>query len=152
TPFDRLNGEMIKAVSSIVGGRWSDGLALMDKLIPQFEQLGLLYAIQHGPRGAALAMSGRISEGIKVIREHIDRLDAAGDRTVAAWTRITLAETYMQILSGKDKPTAIVVLKNFWTIASATVFGARRARALLREAEAHKQFSERGVIFARINF
>ena len=151
TPFDRLNGEMIKAVSSIVHGRWREGLAQMDKLIPKFEQLGLLYAIQHGPRGAALAMSGRISEGIKVIKEHIVRLDSAGDRTIAAWTRITLAEIYIQILSGKDKPPATVILKNFLTILGARMFGVRRARALLREAEAHKQLSERGVIFARIN-
>lgn len=96
-------------------------------------------------------MSGRISEGIKVIKEHIVRLDSEGDRTIAAWTRITLAEIYIQILSGKDKPPATVILKNFLTILGARMFGVRRARALLREAEAHKQLSERGVIFARIN-
>jgi hypothetical protein len=150
-PFDRLNGAMIKAVSSIVHGRWREGLAEMDKLIPEFEQLGVLYAIQHGPRGVALAMSGQISKGIEVIKQHIVRLDSAGDRTVAAWTRIILAEICIEILLGKDKPPAIVILKNFWTIVGARMFGLRRARALLREAEAHKQLSEQGVSFARIN-
>ena len=152
TPFDRLNGAMIKAVSSIVLGRAREGLAEMDKLIPEFEQLGLLYAIQHGPRGAALAMSGRISEGIDVVKQQIARLDSAGDRTLAAWTRLTLAEIYIQVVSGKDKPTATVILNNFWTIVGAMIFGARRARTLLHEAEADTQLSERGVIFARINF
>jgi hypothetical protein len=151
TPFDRLNGAMIKAVSSIIHGRAREGLGEMDKLIPEFEELGLLYAIQHGPRGVAMAMLGRISEGIDVVKQQIARLDSAGDRTVAAWTRITLAEIYIQILSGKDRPPAVVILKNFWTIVDTMIFGVRRARALLREAEADKQLSERGVIFARIN-
>jgi hypothetical protein len=103
TPFDRLNGAMVNAVASIVHGRSREGLAEMDRLIPEFERLGFVYSIQHGARGAALAMCGQISEGINVLKQQIARLDTAGDRRLAAWTRLTLAEIYIQILTRKRK-------------------------------------------------
>jgi class 3 adenylate cyclase len=151
-PFDRLQGAIIKAVCAILLGRAREGLAEIEALNAQLEQLGALYVVLDVPRGAALIALGRISEGIDVIEKSIAQCDAAGDHTYAAFGRILLAEIYIQILSGGQKPSAAVVLKNFWILVGAKLFGARRARALLQEAASHKQLSERGVIIARINF
>ena len=59
--------------------------------------------------------------------------------------RILLAEIYIEILSGRKKPRVAVVVKNFWAIVDAVVFGARHARTLLHQAASVKQLSERGV-------
>jgi hypothetical protein len=77
--------------------------------------------------------------------------DDVEDRTNAAWTRIILAEVYLQILSGDERPPMAVVLKNIVPIASTIAFGVRRAKALLEQAAAHSQLSEHGIIRARIN-
>jgi hypothetical protein len=87
-----------------------------------------------------------------MIEEEITQADSTGDETRAAMSRIALAEVYIRILSGKEKPRASVLFRNFWTIAGAWIFGASRARTLLRQAAAVKKLSERGVIVARINY
>jgi class 3 adenylate cyclase/tetratricopeptide (TPR) repeat protein len=152
TPADRLNGAMVKAVSHIVGGRAQQGLAELDELIPEFERLGFLYSTQHGARGVALAMCGRIVEGVDVLKRQIIRLDSAGDRRLAAWARVTLAEVYIHILSRRESASTTILLKNFRAIVDAMIFGARRARKLLLTAAAEKHISERGLLAARINF
>ena len=99
-----------------------------------------------------MALLGRISDGIHLIERQIVNFDAIGDHARAAWGRIILAEIYIQILSGNERPKIAVLFRNFWTVIYAIIFGARRARSLLREAAAVKFLSERGVIVARINF
>jgi class 3 adenylate cyclase/tetratricopeptide (TPR) repeat protein len=152
TPFDRLNGAMVRAVSHIVGGRAQQGLAELEELIPEFERLGFFYSTQHGARGAALAMCGRIVEGVDVLKLQISRLDSAGDRRLAAWARVTLAEVYIHILSRRESASTAILLKNFRAIIGAMIFGAPRARKLLLTAAAEKHISERGLLAARINF
>jgi hypothetical protein len=151
-PHDRLQGAMVKAVSGIFMGRVREGLGELEKLVPELERLGTLYGAQDGPRGVALAILGRISEGVRVVEQQIARCDKAGDRAAGTWSRIILAEIYIHILSGNEKPSTATLIKNLWTIIGVMMYGARRAQNLLQEAAAHKQLSERGVIIARINF
>jgi hypothetical protein len=113
---------------------------------------GALMAIQRGPQGVAYAMLGRLSEGIRVIKQQIAESETIGDHTRAAWGRIILAKIYIRILSGKEKPDTGVILKNIWTIIGVFLFGASRARALLRQAAAVRTFSESGSFIAGCNF
>jgi hypothetical protein len=152
TTYDRLQGALVKALSDVLLGRPREGLVKIEALDIEFERTGSLVARQDETRGVALALLGGISEGIQLIEREIVKFDSLGDHARAAWCRIILAEVYIQILSAKRKPQAPVLLKNFWTIIGAMIFGAKRARALLAEAAAVKMFSERGVIVARINF
>ncbi len=151
-PNERRQGAMLKAVSGILLGRASEGLEEIDALNSEFERSAHLIAMLHAPQGVALAMLGRISEGIQVVEQEIGRYDRIGCKFHGAWARIILAEIYIEILSGKEKPPVSVLLKNFWTIVGATLFGARRARTLLQQAAAVEQLSEWGVHIARINF
>jgi class 3 adenylate cyclase len=151
-PFDRLQGAIIKAVSSVFMGRAGEGLIAIEALNVQFETLGALYNVLQGPRGVAMAALGRVAEGIAVIEQLIAQRDEAGDRTSAAFARVLLAEIYIQILSSKKRPAASVVVKNIRILTHAKVFGAHRARILLEQAASHKQLSENGVVMARVNF
>ena len=149
--FDRLHGAMARATANMVQGYPGEALSEIEALHTQFERTGSLIAIRHEARGVALAMLGRISEGIRLIREQIVNFDAIGDQVRAAWCRIVLAEIYIKIISDRKNPTTYVLINNFFTIMESIFFGAKRARALLAEAAAVKMFSERGVIMARIN-
>ena len=64
TPFDRLQGEIIRAVALVLSGHAAEGLEKMDRLNREFERLGALYNVLGAPRGAALVALGRVTEGI----------------------------------------------------------------------------------------
>ena len=151
-PNDKRQGAVIKATAEILLGRAREGLAELDAANAEFERLGSLLFVQTAPRGVALAMMGRISEGIRVIERQIAQSDSIGDQIRAAWSRIILAEVYIQILSGKERPTLSVVLKNLWTIVGVMIFGIGRARDLLKKSAEVKMLSEGGVHIARINY
>ena len=151
-PDERRQAAMVKAISGILLGRAREGLEEIDALHAELERSGALINISRASQGVALAMLGRVSEGIRVIEKDIARADATGDQSRAAWNRVFLAEIYIQILSGKEKPAAGVLFRNFWTIIGALIFGANCARTLLQQAAAVKMLSERGVFIAHINF
>jgi tetratricopeptide (TPR) repeat protein len=151
-PFDRLQAEIIQAVAAILSGDAREGLKQIDALNAEFERLGALYLILEGPRGVALIESGRIREGINLIRRAIIERDRAGDHTSAAFARILLAEVYIQILAGGRKAPLGVLVRNLPTLAASKLRGARRATALLEMAASHRQLSRDGVVIARIDF
>jgi class 3 adenylate cyclase len=151
-PFDRLQGEIIKAIAAILSGRASEGLPKLEALNVEFERLGALYSVLESPRGVALIEIGRVAEGVRLIQRTIAAREASGDRTQAGFARILLAEVYIQILTGGRKARAAVIIKNLPILATARFRGARRARALLDAAASHKQFSRQGAVIARIDF
>jgi class 3 adenylate cyclase/tetratricopeptide (TPR) repeat protein len=151
-PFDRLQAEIIQAVAAILSGRASEGLKQINALNAEFERLGALNLILDGPRGVALIETGRVAEGIGLIERAIAARDKAGDRTMAAFARVLLAEVYIQILAGGRKPPMGVLVRNLPALATARLRGARRATALLETAASHRQLSRDGVAIARIDF
>ena len=151
TPMDRLTGETTKTVVSIFQGQSREGLIHLDSAIATMERLGYGYNGTGAARGAALALSGRLAEGIKFFKRQIALQDAVGDRMQAAWNRIVLAEIYIQMLSSSERPPLAIVVKNIGVIVGATVFGASRAESLLQQAASNSQFSDQGVLRARIN-
>jgi hypothetical protein len=152
SPFDRLQGKIIKAVANVFLGRPQEGLAEIEALNVEFVRLGALYSVLDGPRGVAMIALGRVKEGVRVIEKAIEERDAIGDHTSAAFARVPLAEVYIQILAGKQRPSAQVLRDNLRFLIGAKLFGARRAQKLLERAASHKQFSDNGVTIARINY
>ena len=151
-PFDRLQGEIIKAVAAVFSGRAAEGLAQIERLNAEFVRLGALYSVLEGPYGVALCEVGRVADGVRVMRRAIAAREAAGDGAQAAFSRFLLAEVFIRIRSGGRRTSAAVIARSFFTLAGAKLFGARWASALLETAAAHKQFSEDGAVMARINF
>ncbi len=152
TENERRQGALIKATSRVLLGYAQEELAEIDAINSDLRDIGMTITIQRAPHAIASIMIGRITEGIRVLEREIALWDSVGDQCRSAWHRVILAEVFIQILSGKDKPPASVLLGNLWTISSVVVFGARRARRLLEQAAAVQEFSERGFMIARINF
>ena len=89
---------------------------------------------------------------MNVIRQAIAGREVIGDKTLAAFARILLAEVHIQILTGGRRVPTGVILRNLSTLAGAKLWGGRRARALLETAALNKQLHVEGAVIARIDF
>jgi class 3 adenylate cyclase/tetratricopeptide (TPR) repeat protein len=153
TQFDRVYGDAAKATATIFTGRLDAGLRELLELRRLAIESGLHYAAagMHGPAGVGLVLTGRMAEGIRLIKSSIENADATGDCGVGFWNRIFLAEIIIELLKSEQTPPLIVIIKNITTIVSAKLFGREQARNLLEEALKFNQLHETGVIRARIN-
>lgn len=152
TPFDQDVSAAAEATAMILQGQVQEGLAKIQELRRRTSARGWLYLDSgaHGPAGVGLAMCGHIAQGIRLLEDSIAIADACGSHTAAAWNRITLAEIYIEMLSGKQMPALRVILRNLRTIVGAQLFGRQRVLTLLEKAGSYEQLSERGTIRARI--
>jgi tetratricopeptide (TPR) repeat protein len=152
TPNEQRWGAGVRAVANIALGRFHDGLLQLDTLNLEYERSGVNFNRFYWSRGQALLLSGEFAEGIRVIEREIDRYAKAGDAWISTYLRVQLAGFYLQVLTSKEKPPPGFLRKNFRTLIGIKLFGARRALALLRQAASSRHLSDRGVIWAIINF
>jgi hypothetical protein len=141
-----------EATATILQGHVQEGLAKIQELRRHTLAHGWFYLDSgaHGPAGVGLAMCGHIAQGIRLLEDSIAAADACGSHTAAAWNRITLAEIYLEMLSGKQTPPLLVIFRNLGIILGAQLFGRQRVLGLLEKANSYEQLSERGTIRARI--
>ena len=99
--------------------------------------------------GVALAMNGRIDEGLKYIERTIARREQEGYLASADWCRMFLCEVYLDILSGKGEPSLGLFLRNFRSLAGALIFGAGRIVALIEHVRSNPQFDRDGHYIGR---
>ncbi len=62
--------------------------------------------------GLCKILEGNMAEGIHIIEELISRRDKEGYRGNANWIRLILAEVYLEIIAGSEKPRLTILLKN----------------------------------------
>jgi hypothetical protein len=99
--------------------------------------------------GVGLAMNGRVDEGLRYIEQTIARREKEGYRASADWCRLFLCEVYLDILSGKGKPSLGLFLRNFRSLASVLTFGAKRIRVLIEQVRSNPQFDPDGHYIGR---
>jgi len=152
TPFDRTAGTMASATGLVLQGRFDEGLAQLLALKKWALANGWLYQASgvDFAAGPALAATGRIAEGIRMLESGIAACDASGSRAMASWNRLSLAEIYLQMLLTRERPSIKFLLANLGAIGGARMFGVRRARLLLSEASQNEQLHESGTTLCRI--
>jgi tetratricopeptide (TPR) repeat protein len=130
TPYDRNLGRIVKATAEILQGRLAEGLLLLEELRYWARDVDFVYADRLMDPAAAvgLVLSGRMREGIRLLERAIAARDASGDLANAALCRGTLAEIYLEILSGERKVPLRMIMRNFDIILAAKLFGARYTR------------------------
>ena len=144
TPFDRKTGTIASAIGLLLEGRIEEGLA---ELLAQRKSAltdGWLYSASgvDFAAGPALAMTGRIAEGIQMLKAGIAACDATGDRSMACWNRVALAELFLRMLSSEKRPSFKFILSNLGAITWVLIFGRRQAWQLLGEAAQNGQIHE----------
>jgi predicted ATPase/class 3 adenylate cyclase len=94
--------------------------------------------------GVALALDGRIGDGLKHIEGVIARREEDGYLTAANWYRLFLCEVYLEILSGNGDASLSVLFKNIRALTGVLVFGPKRIISLVEKARQHSMFDPEG--------
>jgi class 3 adenylate cyclase len=152
TPFDRNAGRMASATGLLLEGRVEEGLAQLLSLKKwalshhwAYAASGVDFAV-----GPALVMTGKIGEGIRLLKAAISACDATGSLAVASWNRLALAELYIGMLSIQTRPSIKLILSNLPAILAVRMFGNRHARQLLEQITQNGQIHEESTTRARI--
>jgi hypothetical protein len=153
-PLDRLVSTQVKGIALIGLGHVDDGFRILTDLREQFTKNDWRYNI-YGSNlilGLALIVQGKLAKGVSHIRRYVAETERQGYRAVADWARILLAEVYLQLLTGKEKPGIRVLLPNLFFLIRTLPFAAQTALRLLSQASANQQFGKSTAMAARISF
>jgi hypothetical protein len=145
TPFDRNAGAVVSATGLLLEGRFEEGLAQLLSLKKWALANGWLYSANgvDFAAGPALAATGRIGEGIRMLKAGITASEAAGCRAIATFNRVALAELYLRMLiPPQERPSLKFVLSNLGAILWVLIRGNQEAQRLLGEAIANDQIHE----------
>ena len=102
---------------------------------------------QAGPTlmlGIAQVMNGRIGKGLAMIEAAIVRIEREGFRASADWGRLYLCEIYISILSGGDRASAGVLIRNGGALLKVFMQGRRRVAALIEQVQSSRQLDPNG--------
>ena len=99
--------------------------------------------------GVALAMNGRIDEGLRHIEMAIARREKEGYQVAADWYRLFLCEVYLEILSGEGSASLGVLLRNIRSLTSVLLFGEKRIVSLVEQVRSNPQFDRDGHYIGR---
>jgi class 3 adenylate cyclase/tetratricopeptide (TPR) repeat protein len=153
TPFELRIGFITKASAEIFLGEVQGGLGRLLEAtnVAAEAEWDTIVAFATMFIGPGYVLAGRISEGIRLLKSSIATYDKRGDFLYATFTRLSLAQIYVEMLTGGAKPPLAVILGNLVTILSVRLFGVRLTEALLEQISGAAIVDERGAIQARIN-
>ena len=145
TPFDRATANNAKIISLVLLER-PNALELLQSWIKECVTNQWRYHLTapEGILGIAWAIRGNLSRGIRQTESTILRREQKGCRTAADWLRLFLCEIYLEIISGKKKPPARVVLRNILTIIVVTFTARKRITRLIAQARKSPHFDPNG--------
>jgi hypothetical protein len=153
TPYDRTAGTIARATGLLLEGPVEEGLALLLSMKKWALAHRWAYAASgvDFAAGPALAMTGKIGEGIRTLKSAITDSDATGSLTVASWNRLALAELYLGMLSFRGpRPPLRFILVNLLTIIKVRLSGLGQARRLLEQLLTNPQIHPESTTRARI--
>jgi hypothetical protein len=97
----------------------------------------------------ALVVRGEIGKGIRWMLESIERRDREGYPIAADWYRLNLSEIYLEIISGRERPPASVLLRNALTLVPIMFTGQKRITALVAQVRRNPTLDPNGHFIGR---
>jgi len=94
--------------------------------------------------GVAMVLEGKIRGGIRWIEEAILRREKVGYRVAADWHRLILAEIYLQIVMGNEKPPFAALLKNLPILLKVMLTASSRIRTMTTHVFENPQLDPAG--------
>ena len=128
--LDDLCAKAVKAGALGCTGKISEGFALLSTVrhdILGHEFMLLLAGVDMG-YGASLVLAGRMSEGVKHLKDAIQYWRSMGNYTEPVWGHEFLGDIYLQLALGTYKPPFGVILNNIWFLLRNMPFARRKAR------------------------
>jgi hypothetical protein len=153
-PLDRLWSIQVKAIALIGLRQTSEGVPVLNEVKKQFLRNDWRYMLTGTQLMLSLAtiMQGSFARGISELRRFIVDNERIGYQLIADWARIYLAEVYLELLSGKEKPSLGVLAGNFIFLVRTLPFAAQMAFDLLSQAWSNEQIEKSTGTAARISF
>ena len=147
-----VDGALVgKGCALIMLRRTKEGAAILAEGRRRCFVNGDLYALvgSEGVLGVCKVLDGHIKDGIRLIEEAIETQENKGYRAVAGWYRLFLAEVYLQIISGQERPPFLILMRNFWVILKAMVIGKSTVLALMARVLENPHFDPAGINVGR---
>ena len=153
-PLDRMVSAQVRGVALIGLRQVAEGSRILAELWEEFAKNDWRYNLNGTDLmlSLALVMQGKFAKGVSQIRKHIVESERQGYRLIADWARVFLAEVYLELLTGKEKPSIGVLMQNIAFLVRTVPFAAQRALELLLQASANQQIGKMTEFSARINF
>ena len=127
-PWEWETAINIKGCALVLLRQTDDGLNILDAFRQRSLKDGHLYSLTSSEPiiGVSKVLRGNIREGIRWIEDAILRQEKSGYRDAADWYRLFLAEIYLQIIEGNEKPPIMVLLKNIPVLLEVTLTASRK--------------------------
>ena len=154
TPMDRSVGRQVKGVALSLTGKLDEGLAILRPLRDDFLANDWRYNLSGTDLALSIAtvLGGAFGRGVRLCEKFVREQEAAGYQLVADWGRINLAEVYLEMLSSEQRPPLQMILRNAVFLLRLKFSGREWIKRLLQKASENTQFSERGILRARVEF
>ena len=145
TPIDRANALTAKYNALVLLRRPEAFLKLRDWMQQcAANGWGYMLVASEGLYGVALVLRGQISGGILWMEQSISRREREGYRAVADLYRLFMCEMFLEIISGKKRPPAKVLVPNILTLAAVMFTAEKRICALVERVRQNSQFDSSG--------
>jgi class 3 adenylate cyclase len=143
TPYEIFNGWDVKAVALILLKRVDEGAPILERVRATEAARQLWYQFNgHDPAyGVMLALQGRLTEGVRYLEDRIAKSTRLGYRLHAEWTRIVLAQLYLDVLTSEERPALGLILRNLFFIIRVKASGARTVISLLETTLKYPNFN-----------
>ncbi len=150
-PLDRTIALGGKGIALVMLRRTEEGAAILEDYRRRGVADGFLYGVAGSDAsvGMCKVLQGNIGDGIHFIEEAILRREKESNRRVADWWRMFLAEVYLQIISGNEKPPTLTLLKNMPILLKVMVTASSRIQALMTRVLENPHFDPSGINFGR---
>jgi hypothetical protein len=146
TPFDRDCATDCMECALVLLRRTDEAAKLLEEHRRRCVTKGDFYTLvaADGIDGVCKVFQGNIRDGICLIDASILRREQEGCRGYADWLRLNLAEVYLQIIMGKEKPPLPILLKNLPIILRVMLTASSRIPALVTHALGNPRYDPEG--------
>ena len=151
TGWDRVAASIAKGMALALLRRTEEAEKLLQE---QGHRIGLdgdfyCLAAVEPMLGVCTLLRGDFAGGIGLLEKSISRRDSEGYRFMANWVVLNLAEVYLEIIGGSERPPLTVLLKNLPFLLQVRVTAFSRIRALLKRALENQQFDTNGYFIGK---
>jgi tetratricopeptide (TPR) repeat protein len=152
TPMDREIGLSVKGIAQIFRGEVRAGAELLREHRRRWQQMEWHYMTVgvDGPLGVATVLQGDFAAGVRIMEEAIERNARTGSDAARDFAGLFLAETYIEFLQPRQKPSLLIIFKNLPFLIRTTIGGWKKAVMLLERARENKMFVGDSHLRARI--
>jgi class 3 adenylate cyclase len=150
TPWDREGATLARLIALVLLRRPEAFPVFQDFMDHcRAEGWGQFLAGVDGVWGVALVLRGEIGAGIRWMKQSISTREREGYSAAADWCRLFLSEIYIEIISGKERPSIKALARNMHTLAAVIFTAEKRVDGLIREVRRNPRFDPNGYAIGR---